>query len=88
MAAARQGATRFSEYRAAVASISDQLLSQRLKELEAAGLLDRTVVPSMPVQIRYQLSPDGLALMDALQPLAQWSLRRSVRRGVEQAPSA
>ncbi|POX45796.1 helix-turn-helix domain-containing protein [Streptomyces sp. Ru72] len=75
--AADQGARRFGEYRAMIDGISDRLLSQRLKELEAAGLIERTVIPSTPVQIRYQLAPDGRALVDALLPLAQWSMRRS-----------
>ncbi|OAH15174.1 winged helix-turn-helix transcriptional regulator [Streptomyces jeddahensis] len=75
--AAGRGARRFGEYRAMIDGISDRLLSQRLKELEAAGLIERTVIPSTPVQIRYQLAPDGRALVDALVPLAQWSMRRS-----------
>ncbi|MFG3660837.1 winged helix-turn-helix transcriptional regulator [Streptomyces sp. NPDC047706] len=88
LTATHQGVTRFSEYRAAIDGISDRLLSQRLKELETAGLLDRIVVPSTPVQIRYRLSPDGLELVEALQPLAQWSLRRSVRGRARQTSSA
>ncbi|MFD4319130.1 winged helix-turn-helix transcriptional regulator [Streptomyces sp. NPDC058548] len=82
LSAAHHGATRFGEFRAAITGISDRLLSQRLKELEAAGLVARTVVPSTPVQIRYGLSPDGLALVEALQPLARWSVRRSSRKAV------
>lgn len=66
--------------------ISDRLLSQRFKELEAAGIINRTVVPTTPVQILYQLTPDGRALVDALQPLARWSLRRSGPRGAERVP--
>jgi DNA-binding HxlR family transcriptional regulator len=85
--AASQGARRFGEYRAMIEGISDRLLSQRLKELEAAGLIDRTVIPSTPVQILYQLSPDGQALVDALLPLAQWSLRRSGHKGVTPFPA-
>ncbi|MFG2767650.1 winged helix-turn-helix transcriptional regulator [Streptomyces rubiginosohelvolus] len=86
--AAGQGARRFSEYRAMIEGISDRLLSQRLKELEAAGLIDRAVVPSTPVQILYQLTPDGQALVDALLPLAQWSQRRSGYRGGSRLPAA
>ncbi|MFF0450284.1 winged helix-turn-helix transcriptional regulator [Streptomyces sp. NPDC004609] len=87
--AAAQGARRFGEYRAVINGISDRLLSQRLKELEAAGLIDRTVIPTTPVQIRYRLAPDGQALVDALVPLAQWSLRRgSGARGAGRIPAA
>jgi DNA-binding HxlR family transcriptional regulator len=76
LTAAAQGATRFSEYRAAISGISDRLLALRLKELGEAGLVERSVIPSTPVQVRYTLSPDGIALVRALQPLARWTLDR------------
>lgn len=88
LTAAQQGASRFGEFRAAIDGISDRLLSQRLKELEAAGLIERVVIPSTPVQIRYRLSPDGVSLLAALQPLARWSLRRTGRAaGVHDFPA-
>ncbi|MEV4199042.1 winged helix-turn-helix transcriptional regulator [Micromonospora globbae] len=71
-----RGARRFGEYRAAVSGISDRLLAQRLKELESDGLIERTVIPSSPVQIRYAPSSDGQELMSLLQPLIDWSHRR------------
>ncbi|MFC3504860.1 winged helix-turn-helix transcriptional regulator [Micromonospora krabiensis] len=80
LAAAAQGARRFGDYRAAIDGISDRLLTQRLKEFEANGLIERTVIPSTPVQIRYDLSADGKALLRALQPLTKWSVQRSARR--------
>ncbi|MEU8378481.1 helix-turn-helix domain-containing protein [Streptosporangium sp. NPDC048865] len=87
--AAVQGARRFGEYRAMITGVSDRLLSRRLKELETAGLVERTVIPTTPVQIRYRLTPDGQELVDALQPLAQWNMRRGVRpRGTGRAPAA
>ncbi|MFD7409281.1 MULTISPECIES: winged helix-turn-helix transcriptional regulator [unclassified Streptomyces] len=86
--AAHQGARRFGEYRAMIDGISDRLLSQRLKELEAAGLIERTVIPTTPVQIRYRLAPDGRALLDALQPLVQWNMHRSGPRGAGRVPSS
>ncbi|WP_329189672.1 helix-turn-helix domain-containing protein [Actinacidiphila glaucinigra] len=78
--AASRGARRFGEYRAVIAGISDRLLTQRLKELEAEGLIARSALPSTPVQVRYELAPDGQALIAALRPLAQWSARRLRRR--------
>jgi DNA-binding HxlR family transcriptional regulator len=83
-----RGARRFGEYRAMVGGISDRLLTQRLKELEAEGLIERTVIPSTPVQIRYALSPDGRELMSALDALVEWSGRRRARgRGMAARPS-
>ncbi|MER7683043.1 helix-turn-helix domain-containing protein [Streptomyces sp. NPDC096934] len=79
--AAGRGARRFTEYRGMIEGISDRLLSQRLKELEAAGLIERTVVPTTPVQIRYRLAADGEALVAALMPLARWSTSRAGSRG-------
>ncbi|MFI6288010.1 winged helix-turn-helix transcriptional regulator [Streptomyces sp. NPDC051018] len=86
--AAAQGARRFGEYRALIEGISDRLLSQRLKELDAAGLIERTVIPTTPVQTRYALTPDGHALIQALLPLARWSMRRTGPRGARRVPSA
>ncbi|WP_327686663.1 winged helix-turn-helix transcriptional regulator [Streptomyces sp. NBC_00467] len=69
--AADRGARRFGEYRAMMDGISDRLLSQRLKELETAGRIERTVIRRTPVQIRYRPAPDGRSLVEALQPLAE-----------------
>ncbi|WP_433573135.1 winged helix-turn-helix transcriptional regulator [Streptomyces sp. CA-251247] len=85
--AADRGARRFGEYRAMIDGISDRLLSQRLKELETAGLIERTVIPSTPVQIRYRPTPDGRSLVDALRPLAEWSVRRAGPRAAGRAPA-
>ncbi|MFI6078909.1 winged helix-turn-helix transcriptional regulator [Actinoplanes sp. NPDC051343] len=77
--AARHGARRFTEYRAAVAGISDKVLAQRLRDLESQGLIERTVIPSTPVQIRYALTPDGDELLGLLLPIVAWAHRRALR---------
>ncbi|MDO7880863.1 MULTISPECIES: winged helix-turn-helix transcriptional regulator [Microbacteriaceae] len=69
------GSHRFSEILARVEGLSDRLLSQRLKELERNRLIDREVIPTTPVQIRYTLTERGADLMQALQPLVGWGLR-------------
>jgi DNA-binding HxlR family transcriptional regulator len=76
--AATRGACRFGEYRRMVPGISDRLLSQRLKELEGLGLIEREVVPTTPVQVLYRPSQQGSALMAAMQPLVQWGVRHGV----------
>ncbi|WP_238006648.1 helix-turn-helix domain-containing protein [Dactylosporangium sp. AC04546] len=73
--AGREGARRFGQYRQFVTGISDRLLAQRLRELEQHGLVERTVVPSTPVQVLYAPTKAGLDLLDALEPLIAWSLR-------------
>ncbi|MFL1381547.1 MULTISPECIES: winged helix-turn-helix transcriptional regulator [unclassified Nocardiopsis] len=78
-----RGASRFGQIIASVDGLSDRLLSQRLKELEAAGIVIRTIVPTTPAHSLYSLSPRGRELMAALQPLVEWGvaeLRESTSR--------
>jgi DNA-binding HxlR family transcriptional regulator len=67
------GADRFSDIAAAVPGLSDRLLSERLKELEAEGIVLRTVVPSTPVQVNYALTAKGLALGDVVLAISAWA---------------
>lgn len=78
--AVAMGAQRFGEILRLVEGLSDRLLSQRLKELEAHGLMVRTVVPTTPVQIRYSLTDSGASLLTVLQPLAKWGADHDARR--------
>jgi DNA-binding HxlR family transcriptional regulator len=64
---------RFSEIAAAVPELSDRLLSERMKELEARGVVDRVVEPGPPVRVRYTLTPMGHALEPALDELGAWA---------------
>jgi DNA-binding HxlR family transcriptional regulator len=70
-----QGATRFGDIAAAVPNLSDKMLAERLKELEAEGLVTRTVVPETPVRIEYQLTDKGQALEGVLRALDAWADR-------------
>ncbi|MEJ3747802.1 helix-turn-helix domain-containing protein [Actinomycetes bacterium KLBMP 9797] len=73
--AGAHGARRFGQYRALITGISDRMLTQRLRELERQDLIERTVIPSSPVQILYAPTARGEQLIEALQPLLRWSLR-------------
>ena len=53
------GPLRFSEIAQAVPELSDRLLSERMKELEARGIVERTVHPGPPLRVEYELSRDG-----------------------------
>ncbi|SFJ28979.1 DNA-binding transcriptional regulator, HxlR family [Amycolatopsis sacchari] len=75
-----RGAQRFVEYRAMVAGISDRLLAQRLRELEAEELIERVVVPTTPVLVTYHPTERARSLMSALQPLVRWSEEDRARR--------
>jgi DNA-binding HxlR family transcriptional regulator len=69
------GRHRYSALREAIPDISDTLLSERLRELEAAGIVTRTVTPSTPVLIEYALTDRGRELADVIEGLASWADR-------------
>ncbi len=70
--------SRFSDLRATIPQISDALLSERLKELEAAGIVTRTVTPQTPVRIDYGLTERGRDLSKVMDELAAWAERWAV----------
>jgi DNA-binding HxlR family transcriptional regulator len=75
-----RGADRFGMIRAQIDGLSDRLLSARLQELMAEGLVVKHVRPTTPVSVTYALTDDGRDLLRALQPLIRWSgHRRSAR---------
>jgi DNA-binding HxlR family transcriptional regulator len=67
------GPLRFSEIRALVPDLSDRLLSERLKELELEGIVDRRVIDSSPVRVEYALTGKGRALEPAVRALKSWA---------------
>ncbi|MEA2161511.1 MAG: hypothetical protein QOD66_3891 [Solirubrobacteraceae bacterium] len=69
------GPLRFSEIAQAVPELSDRLLSERMKELEARGVVERTVLPGPPVRVEYGLSRMGSELEPALSELQRWAKR-------------
>lgn len=70
-----QGRMRFAELRAAIPEISDRMLSERLRELEAEGIVDRVVIPETPVRVEYVLTEKGRALEHALGAVGKWAER-------------
>lgn len=67
------GATRFNEIRDAIPDLSDRMLSERLKELEAEGIVIRTVYPETPVLIEYQLTEKGKDLERVVVAIKEWA---------------
>ena len=67
------GASRFSEILGQVPGLSDRLLSERLKELEAEGIVERRVTPSTPVRIEYVLTEEGQGLGAVVHAVADWA---------------
>ncbi len=64
---------RFAELRAAIPDITDRMLSDRLRELENEGVVERTVIPETPVRIEYALTKKGRALAAAFQAIGEWA---------------
>jgi DNA-binding HxlR family transcriptional regulator len=68
-----EGPARFSEIKECVPDLSDRLLSERLKELEAEGIVERHVIDGMPVRVQYLLTDKGMALGPAVDSLKRWA---------------
>lgn len=69
------GINRFSDLAAAVPGLSDRMLSERLKELEAEGIVRRVVVPETPVRITYELTEKGKDLSQVIEAVSAWAER-------------
>lgn len=65
----------FNELLAAVPGLSDRLLTERLRELEAEGLARRTVLPGPPVRVSYELTEAGKNLEPVIESLGRWAER-------------
>jgi DNA-binding HxlR family transcriptional regulator len=67
------GPLHFSGIRHLVPELSDRLLSERLKELEAEGIVERRVLEGSPVRVEYSLTDRGRALEPTLRSLKLWA---------------
>jgi DNA-binding HxlR family transcriptional regulator len=74
--AALLGALRFNEYVESVGDISARMLTERLRDLEAAGLVARTVLPTSPPQVEYRLTERGALLRPVLEAMRDYSCGR------------
>jgi DNA-binding HxlR family transcriptional regulator len=79
------GPRRFGEIEYVVGGLSARMLSERLKELEACGIVERRVYPQTPVRIEYQLTEKGLGLQQALDELQRWADRWEIEAAPEPA---
>jgi DNA-binding HxlR family transcriptional regulator len=69
------GPLRFNEIAEQIEAVSDRMLSERLKELEAEGVIERRVYPETPVRIEYRLTEKGQALAPVIEAIQEWSER-------------
>src|ERR1700688_2055141 len=64
-----QGRTRYAAIKAAIPDLTDRMLSERLRSLEAENLVLRIVVPDSPVRVEYDLTPKGHELQNAVKEI-------------------
>ncbi|HKE37964.1 MAG TPA: helix-turn-helix domain-containing protein [Candidatus Baltobacteraceae bacterium] len=69
------GPKRFNELLAGIPGISDRLLTERLRELEATQIIRREVHSGAPIRVLYQLTGRGRELQEALDALGRWAER-------------
>ena len=72
LAALRPGPLRFSALRRTIGGVSEKMLAQTLRTLEADGFLDREVAPTTPPQVTYSLTALGAELTEHLTGLVEW----------------
>jgi DNA-binding HxlR family transcriptional regulator len=73
ISALEDGTLRFSELRRQIDGITQKMLTQTLRALERDGMVDREVRPTVPVTVRYTLTPLGHSLADAVSVIRAWA---------------
>lgn len=68
------GTLRFSELRRSVEGVTQKMLTQTLRGLERDGLVTRTAYPTVPVTVRYTLTPLGHSLSGAVATIRAWAV--------------
>ncbi|MBZ9673883.1 winged helix-turn-helix transcriptional regulator [Mesorhizobium sp. ES1-3] len=71
-------ARRYGDLRRAIGNVSDKMLIQQLKELEADGIVDRLDFKEIPPKVEYSLTAFGLTLAGALKPLCAWGTEHMI----------
>ena len=85
------GVRRFAELRRGLPGVSEKMLTQHLREMEADDLVVRTVYAEVPPRVEYSLTEHGRALNEALAPLGRWGserIRREDRELVDHVDAA
>jgi DNA-binding HxlR family transcriptional regulator len=75
------GPRRFGELRRLVTGISEKMLIQHLREMDADGIVARKDFEEIPSRVEYSLTPFGVSLANALRPLCDWGKEHMSRVG-------
>ncbi|WP_144980066.1 winged helix-turn-helix transcriptional regulator [Halomonas sp. C22] len=79
---------RYSDLEKLIPGISQKMLAQQLRQLEADGIVARTVYPQVPPKVEYRLTEWGQALCPALDALLTWAEQKEAFHPTEQADDA
>lgn len=69
---------RYSDFEKLIPEISQKMLAQQLRQLEADGIVSRLVYPQVPPKVEYRLTEWGQALCPALDAMLKWAEKREV----------
>lgn len=69
-----EGSRRFNELRREIPSVSQRMLTLTLRNLERDGLVNRTVTPTIPPRVDYELTELGHSLLKPIMALSQWAI--------------
>lgn len=83
----KEGAHRYGQLRRRMPDTSEKMLTQRLRELEAAGLVTRTTYDTVPPSVEYRLSSEGQTLLPVLRALYDWGEARAARHHLDVRPA-
>ena len=72
------GKKRFNELKRLAGSVTQRTLTKQLRELEADGLISRTVYPVVPPKVEYALTPKGESLVPILMALRDWGVEHAL----------
>ncbi|MBG1239733.1 winged helix-turn-helix transcriptional regulator [Nostoc sp. NZL] len=67
------GTKRYTDFQRQIPGISKKMLTQTLRRLESAGVVNRTVYPIVPPKVEYNLTPFGEKLIEPISGLAEWA---------------
>ena len=81
LARLKEGVHRYGELRRRMPHVSEKMLVQRLRELEADGLVSRHDHGTVPPHVEYRLTEEGVSLAPVLQALYDWGAARAARTG-------
>jgi DNA-binding HxlR family transcriptional regulator len=82
----KEGVHRYGELRRRMPGVSEKMLTQRLRELERAGLVARTVHDGVPAPVSYRLTDEGRTLAPVLQSLYDWGTTHATRHAIPVDP--